>query len=160
MTGVTALAGCSKPGSDFDCGAIIRYNYRMKLDFTPFEKALLSLERAVVRATAAPEDEELRDAVIQRFEYSMDLSWKFIQRALKHAAIPESNIRTKRDLFREAARLGLLADPLIWFGYYEARNETSHTYAREVAERVSAAAQRFLPQAQALLEALRTFADA
>lgn len=46
----------------------------MRLDFSPLQKAINSLERAIVRTKANPSDEELRDAVIQRFEYTYELS--------------------------------------------------------------------------------------
>lgn len=36
----------------------------MKLDLSALEKALASLDKALTRATGAPGDEELRDAVI------------------------------------------------------------------------------------------------
>ncbi|MHB8368787.1 MAG: TMEM175 family protein [Leptospirales bacterium] len=46
----------------------------------------------------------------QQFEYTMDLSWKLLQRYLKHIAqVDEGAIRTKNDLFREAARLRIIA---------------------------------------------------
>lgn len=127
----------------------------MFLDVTSLEKAIDSLKRGIVRSTAFPGDEELRDAVIQRFEYTMDLGWKFIQRFLKIAGVPDSEIRTKRDLFREAARIGLTGAPEKWFAYYEARNETSHTYNQEVAARVYQKALEFFDDAVALLNELK-----
>jgi len=127
----------------------------MKLDTTVFEKAIASLERAVFRAQGSPNDEELRDAVIQRFEYTMDLSWKFIQRALRNAGVQETAIRTKRDLFREGAIMGWIVDPTTWFEYYDARNKTSHTYNVEVAQSVFQKAIAFLPESKVLCEKLQ-----
>lgn len=132
----------------------------MTLDFTPLDNALGSLGRAIQRAQGALHDEELRDAVIQRFEYTMDLSWKLLQRVLRTVGVQETEIRTKRDLFREAARIGILADPSAWFGYYEARNESSHTYNRVVAQRVYGKAVEFYQDALALLEKMREENDA
>jgi nucleotidyltransferase substrate binding protein (TIGR01987 family) len=126
----------------------------VKLDYSSLNKAIASLEHAIVRAKQHPEDEELRDAVIQRFEYTMDLSWKFMQRIVKIAGVPETSIRTKRDIFREAAGMGLIPDPTAWFVYYEARNETSHTYNRIVAQRVYGKAEAFLGDVKALYRAL------
>jgi len=123
----------------------------MNLIFSSLDKALKSLKKAIERSQAAPEDEELRDAVIQRFEYSMDLSWKMIQRMLKEAGIQESEFRTKRDLFREGAKIGLLADPVKWFAYYEARNLTSHSYDQKIAQLIYEETIHFFPDAQQLL---------
>jgi nucleotidyltransferase substrate binding protein (TIGR01987 family) len=127
----------------------------MKIDTTAFEKAIASLGRAVSRAQGSPNDEELRDAVIQRFEYTMDLSWKLIQYALKNADLQDSAILTKRDLFREGARRGWIVNPITWFEYYKARNETSHAYNVEVAQRVFQRAIAFLPESKTLCEKLQ-----
>lgn len=112
-----------------------------------------------MRSSAAPDDEELRDAVIQRFEFTMDLAWKLLQRYLKEAGTPEHEIRTKRDLFREGARLGLLMNPASWFGYYEARNATSHAYNPEIAAQVYRSALQFIDDAIPLLNELKKEAD-
>ena len=45
----------------------------MDLDFTPLESALKSLKEAVRRSEEAPADDVIRDAVIQRFEYTYEL---------------------------------------------------------------------------------------
>jgi hypothetical protein len=44
------------------------------LDLTPLEKALAALDRGLARWQAAPTDAELRDACIQRFEFTFELS--------------------------------------------------------------------------------------
>ncbi len=126
----------------------------MNLD--PLEKAIGQLKSGIQQSKVDPDNELLRDGVIQRFEYTMDLSWKMIQRYLKHIAqVEESAIRTKKDLFREAGHLGLITNVEAWFGYYEARNETSHTYDPQIAESVFEQAELFLPDAVSLLEALK-----
>jgi len=128
----------------------------MKIDLTPLRKALVSLDRAIDRSRGSPDDEELRDAVIQRFEYTMDLSWKMVQRVMKAEGTTEAALRTKRDLFREGAKAGLLDDPETWFSWLEARNEISHAYSPEVAKRVYQKAQEFAPAAGILLNRLET----
>ena len=127
-----------------------------ELNLESLEKAIEQLKSGLNQSHADPDNELLRDGVIQRFEYTMDLSWKMIQRYLKHIAqVEDSAIRTKKDLFREAGRLGLIANVEAWFGYYEARNETSHTYDPQIAESVFEQAELFLPDAVSLLEALK-----
>jgi len=49
-----------------------------KLDLSSFVKAHKSLGKAVLRSSKNPNDEEIRDAVIQRFKYTYELSWKMI----------------------------------------------------------------------------------
>ena len=126
------------------------------LNLEPLERAIDQLRSGFNQSHANSDNELLRDGVIQRFEYTMDLSWKMIQRYLKHIAqVEESAIRTKKDLFREAGRLGLITNVEAWFGYYEARNETSHTYDPQIAEAVFKQAELFLPDAMSLLKALK-----
>ena len=126
------------------------------LNLEPLEKAIAQLHVGIAQSKGDPDNDLLRDGVIQRFEYTMDLSWKLIQRYLKHIAqVEESAIRTKKDLFREAGRLGLISNVEAWFGYYEARNETSHTYDPQIAQSVFEQAELFLPDAISLLEALK-----
>jgi len=132
----------------------------MQLDISPLTAALARLEKAALRSQQEPEDEEVRDAVIQRFEYTIDLCWKFMQRVLKHAAVSESAIRTKKDLFRESARIGLIDDPELWFRFLESRNETSHVYKRETAERVHAEALGFVAPARTFADRLEAFVRA
>lgn len=117
--------------------------------------ALGQLEEGLVRFAAEPEDLLLRDGVIQRFEYTMDLCWKLLQRYLRHIAqVPDADMRTKRDLFRQAAVLGLVEDPELWFAYYDARNMTSHSYDGAVAREIVALAAPFAVDAHRLLKAL------
>ena len=126
-----------------------------QLNLSSLENALKQLEDGLEEAQLNPKSEIIRDGVIQRFEYSMDLCWKLIQRYLKFIAqIDDSNIRTKKDLFREAGRLKLITNVESWFEHYEARNETSHTYNKETAEMVFKRAIVFLPDAKDLLESL------
>jgi len=48
------------------------------LILTPLTKAVASLELALVQ----PKNEFVRDAVIQRFEYTYELCWKMLRRYL------------------------------------------------------------------------------
>ena len=118
---------------------------------TPLRDAAASLERAL----AQPKDEFMRDATIQRFEYSFELAWKLLQRRLvddegREVVMPLS----RRELFRLAATRQLIEDPAQWFAFHRARNMTSHTYNEAVAEEVYEIARSFLPAMQALIEKL------
>lgn len=129
----------------------------MKLDLSSFDKALKSLERSLLRSQKDVLDEELRDAVIQRFEYTYEISWKMMKRELEIESSHPSSIDTLsfRDLLREAAEKGLIADVEAWFEYRDARNRTSHTYDESSAKLVYDAALRFFSDAQSLLTELK-----
>jgi len=109
-------------------------------------------------------DEKARNAiragVIQNFEFTYELCWKFMQRWIRLNSSPaDADPVTRKDLFRQAARLALIASPERWFDYAECRNITSHTYNEEDAERVFQAAERFIHDAQALLSRLEVAND-
>ena len=101
-----------------------------KLDLTSLKKALTSLQKAIERYGLEPEDEEVRDSVIQRFEYSYELCWKMLSKELQQRT-PSPSQTTNLDfknLMREGSRFGLIDDPEVWFEYRRMRNITSHTY--------------------------------
>ena len=128
----------------------------MQLDLTALRNALASLERGLVRYRPAQQDEELRDACIQRFEYCFELSWKMVKRRLELDISNSAEVDgySKRTLFRVAAERGLVANPQAWFVYLVQRNKTSHTYDAKVAFEVAAVIEDFSRDAQALLEQL------
>lgn len=105
--------------------------------------------------------EAMRAGVIQGFEYTYELSWNFIQRWLvaNRSKGSDLELKNRNDLFRLAAREGLIRDPLAWFEYGKARNLTSHTYNEIKADKVVKAAAEFLPDAQYLLKKLQKSND-
>jgi len=125
----------------------------MQLDLTSWKRALASLERAIRRSTASPKDEELRDAVIQRFEYSYELSWKMLKRHLEQVVADPGSVDqwSFKELMREAAERGLVNAVEPWIEYRHQRNMTAHTYDEEKARLVHESAQAFLGDAKALL---------
>lgn len=124
----------------------------MSLILTPLQKAVASLELALQQ----PKDEFIRDAVIQRFEYTYELCWKMLRRKLiEDLGESEVVMLSRRELFRLAADYGLIADSTHWITYHKARNETSHVYDEAKAEEVFQVAGQFLPDAKKLNDKLR-----
>lgn len=105
--------------------------------------------------------ETIKAGVIQNFEVAYEQSWKMIQRWIKENKTPEDaeNPRTRKELFRLAAKYHLINDPLPWFNYGEARNITSHTYDAEKATLVYENAQLFLGDAKYLIMQLEKMND-
>lgn len=133
----------------------------MTLDFSSLEKALASLDKAFVRAEAHLGDDELRDACIQRFEYSFELSWKMLKRQIEQevGTSPEVDTYSKKGLFRAGGERGLIHDVEAWFNYLEKRNLTVHTYDQGHAEEVYKVIGNFLKDSQSLLKNLKERRD-
>lgn len=128
----------------------------MVLDLSAFAKAIESLNRAVTRSIGSPEDFEVRDAVVQRFEYTYELAWKMLKRRIEadHPSPDTVDRMSFKALLREGAERGLLRDVERWIVYREARNMTSHTYNEDAAGEVYRVAVEFLEEARALLHDL------
>ncbi len=128
----------------------------MRLDLTSVHKALASLGHAIGRPKRAPQNEELREAVIRRFEFTFELVWKTLKRQLEQeVAEPASVDRLAfHDLLREAAERGLLTNAEAWMEYRRQRNITAHTHNEVKANTVYDTALKFCPDAQILVEAI------
>jgi nucleotidyltransferase substrate binding protein (TIGR01987 family) len=97
----------------------------------------------------------VRAGVIQNFEFTYELCWKYMRRWL------ETNIGrssgegvARRELFRMARENHLIADVDAWMRYHEARNDTSHAYNRAKADEVFEVSKKFLADAQTLMAEL------
>lgn len=123
----------------------------LDLDLSSFNRAVNQLEQAYADP---PPNELARDGCIQRFEYTFELAWKMLRRHFALDDVETSERMTRKDLFREAAKQGLIDDPVPWFGFLEARNITSHIYDLDKAEQVYAQGALFVPEARKLLNEL------
>lgn len=92
-------------------------------------KVLENLERAIL----IPKDRELvAEGTIHRFEMTIELFWKTLQRAIQYEG---TKVTTSRESLREAFRIGWLNEEQIWLDMLDSRNTTSHEYlAEELAE--------------------------
>lgn len=133
----------------------------MTLHVMPLKKALQSLEKGLNRANAALDDEELRDACIQRFEYTFELAWKMLKRQLEIeiADSVEVDSYSKKNLFRVGGERGLIKNVNAWFDYLEKRNLTSHTYNERQAQLVFSVLNNFVKDTADLLSQLETRHD-
>ncbi|MBI2605418.1 MAG: nucleotidyltransferase substrate binding protein [Deltaproteobacteria bacterium] len=120
-----------------------------KLDLSSLEKAIRSLDDILKQ----PVNPYVRDGVIQRFEYTVELCWKFLQRQLKILGVAAGN---PKDVFREAQKSRLIDDPAPWFEFLRYRNLASHAYNDDVAAEVHEAARTFPPFAKKVLASLKT----
>ena len=135
----------------------------MILDLSSLKKAIDSMDRALGFANQRMnkknlqqgEIEVLKAAIIQNFEFTYELCWKFMKRWLETNLTPGlMEGVSRRQLFRYAAENRLILDIDTWVGYHELRNKTSHTYDSEVADEIFASAGGFLQEAKSLLSAI------
>jgi nucleotidyltransferase substrate binding protein (TIGR01987 family) len=138
------------------------YNWRRNamLDLSSMEKAVKALDVAlhIYDRNPLPADDPekvvLRDGVIQRFEFTYELSWKMLKRYLEEYGLERPDRLSNRDLFRVGYEQELIDDPEKWFLYLRMRNQTSHVYDEAKATEVFQAARRFLPDVKSLLQRL------
>lgn len=140
----------------------------MSIDISPLLKATAQLQKALNYATSpmAAQDaglrEQLRNSVIQCFEFTYELSHKMLKRHLEETAASPEEIDqlTFQDLIRLGNENGLLrSDWGQWRTYRQARTDSSHTYDEVKAEAVYAIAPDFLEEARYLATRITVRAD-
>lgn len=124
-----------------------------KINVSALINALNSL-KAAQEEYLKNENEFVRDAIIQRFEYTYALAVKFIQRYIE-LNIPNQddiNSYTFNQLIRQANEMGILLGNLEkWIIYRQRRNITSHTYNEEKAKQVMLIIEDFIQEVDFLI---------
>ncbi|MFO7542754.1 MAG: HI0074 family nucleotidyltransferase substrate-binding subunit [Thiobacillus sp.] len=79
----------------------------------------------------------LRDATIQRFEFTFEAAWKTLQLFLLHQGFEATG---PRQTLKQAFAFGLIPTPEeadVWLAMLEDRNPTTHTYRETLAEAIA-----------------------
>ena len=116
----------------------------MKVETQEFNKAVARLEHALAQV----KDEFVRDSVIQRFEFCVELSWKTARK------IMGTSSTAPKDIIREMAQAQKIQNVELWLKSIDMRNLSSHTYKEDLAETVYDFAKHFLPELRKLVEVL------
>ena len=103
-----------------------KYNRNLK----SFEKALIQLGDALEES----ESPIVRDACLQRFEFSYELLWKTLKIFLEE--IHGVRAVSPRQVFKEAFALSIIDEELTFVEMIESRNTLSHTYNEEQAAKI------------------------
>lgn len=130
----------------------------MEFDLTPLSNAIQRLDEGLKRYLSDISDIQIRDGLIQRFEFTYEISHKILKRFLENiSANPaEFDGMSFQDLIRTANEKGLLlGDWQAWRKYRDMRSRTSHTYDEETAILVVNGIPEFLTEAQFLVQTLR-----
>ena len=130
----------------------------MKLDPTSFGNAVARLREGLLRLEREPKDDQIRDGLIQRFEFTYELSHRMLKRYLKKTAGSPDEIERMpfADLIRAGKAQGLLlSDWPAWRRFREMRTRTSHTYDDKAASQIVTAIPAFLRETEHLLAELQ-----
>ncbi|HVH79837.1 MAG TPA: HI0074 family nucleotidyltransferase substrate-binding subunit [Stellaceae bacterium] len=130
----------------------------MTLDITPLTNVVTRLREGLARYKHEPHDDQLRDGLIQRFDFTYELSHKMLRRQLSETAASPDEIATMAfpDLIRLGNAQGLLnSEWPVWRRFREMRTRTTHTYNATTAAEVAAAVPGFLKEAEHLLAELQ-----
>src|SRR5437773_983037 len=125
----------------------------MNLDTTSLGNAVRRLREGLARCEREPTDEQIRDGLIQRFEFTYELSHKMLRRYLKETAASPDEIERMpfADLIRTGNAQRLLRGGWpVWRRFREMRARTSHTYDANAALRVVSVIPEFLEEAEHL----------
>ena len=130
----------------------------MPFDLTPLDNAVRQLAAGLAMSREYPANEVIRDGVIQRFEYTYELSHKTLRRYLMATepspAVPED--LTFPALIRMGSVRGLLEGGWdAWREFRKARGTTSHAYDGVKAAEVFLVIPDFLREAEGLLAAMK-----
>ncbi|MGL4767659.1 MAG: HI0074 family nucleotidyltransferase substrate-binding subunit [Formosimonas sp.] len=102
---------------------------RLNERIADYQRAYAQLSKAL----AQPEDEFIRDSVIQRFEFTYELAWKMLKLRLTLDGI---DAKTPRETLQESLQAGFITDGNGWSELQLYRNRTSHTYDLNLAQTV------------------------
>jgi nucleotidyltransferase substrate binding protein (TIGR01987 family) len=116
------------------------------------------LREALVRHRAEPQDEQLRDGLIQRYEFTYELSHKTLRRYLQERSPSAEEVA--RMSFAQLVRAGnaqglLRAEWPVWRHFRDIRTRTTNTYDAETAAAVVAEIPSFLEGVEHLCAELR-----
>ena len=115
-----------------------------------YNSALAQLEQAVAIYQKSQQDALYRDGLIQRFEFTVELSWKSLKEYLEDQGSVLA-ASSPRAVLKDAYAAGVIQDAERWNQILTARNITSHVYDEKTADGVAAQiCNDFLPVLQAL----------
>ncbi len=129
-----------------------------KLDLNPLERAIQRLSEGWTRYQQDISDTQIRDGLIQRFEFTYEISHKMLKRFLEATSAnpAEFDDMSFQDLVRMGYERGLLLGSWPeWRNYRDMRAKTSHTYDEDIALEVVACISDFQREAAHLYEKLQ-----
>ena len=94
----------------------------------------------------------VRDSLVKRFEYTLEVAWKSCKRYLLEEGFLEATTGSQKSIMRLAAEVGVIRRADSWMHYINARQNTSYDYSE--ADCVLAIVDEFYPDVINLYQTL------
>lgn len=99
---------------------------RWQQRFQNFENAFNTLTRIINRYESTPDDEVVKMALVQAFEFSYELAWNCMKDFLENEGFTE--VKNSKQAIRTAFQAELILDAEGWMTAIQKRNLASHSY--------------------------------
>ena len=132
----------------------------INMDFSQLKKAIQRFEEmlnAYNDGTAKRtelEQDAVKDSLVKRFEYTIEVAWKSCKRYLDEEGFSEAATGSPKSIMRLAAEAGIIPGAESWIGYINASQSTSHDYSMKKADEVLAVAEEFFTDVVHLYQAM------
>src|SRR5690554_547187 len=104
--------------------------FRWKQRLENFCKAYDTFCRALNRHKELPEDEIIKMALVQAFEFTYELAWNVMKDYLESEGFTE--VKSPKQTMRTAFQAGLINDGEKWMEMIQKRNLASHAYDQTI----------------------------
>ena len=118
---------------------------KIKYKLGKLKKALDSL----IKALAEKESEIVRDATIQRFEYTSELFWKAFKVILEAQA---KEVATPKQALSAAYQSGWIEDEKLWLSIMTDRNICSHVYDEDRVKEIYVRIKTYVSEMQKVFD--------
>lgn len=81
-------------------------------------------------------DDIIRDSLIQRFEFTYELTHKTLMEFMKYLGVTLEN-SFPRSIYKKAYVNNLISNDKVWISLLEDRNSTSHIYSEDLADEIA-----------------------
>ncbi len=120
---------------------IYKKDIQWKESFIILGRAINRLED-VIQHPQINEIDYMRDATIQRFEFTIELFWKVLKKVLSYEKVEST---TPRDVISKAYQYELIHGENVWLNMLDDRNNTSHAYKEEESKIIFEHIKTYLP---------------
>ena len=81
-------------------------------------------------------DDIIRDSLIQRFEFTYELTHKTLREFMKYLGVTLEN-SFPRSIYKKAYVNNLISNDKVWISLLEDRNSTLHIYSEDLADEIA-----------------------